>query len=345
MKKLDQDIQRKLVLAAAAIAIVLGLVFTTVSAIEIVLELVFEAPVRATMSRYGLTPTIEFKHLSIDLWRQSIGLASVQLKVPRDKGPPLTLSIERVRAGRLDWASLIQMIASRKPMIPHKFWLGFEGLDLNEAWFDTAGSRETFDKLDIHHLEISGEIRLLLDPERKQIGFYDGELELRDLAKIEVSLSLSQFTFPPLQDLTKNLRNRDWLMNQGNLLRSTRLDHFWLRYRDDSLMPRLDRFLESTGEPPLRGFVSMVIDAQATPIGGPLGNGNASGATSSSVATATGFVGDALQQLWNFTEHPHTLVVEAKPPKPVDVQRILEDESITDFQTLANLMGLKLKAD
>lgn len=302
--------------------------FIVVYALEVWLASEIKPKIDGALRLLAPKFNVTYSDVKVNLFSQTLSLTALSVSSEKTSSP---VQIGRASVGRVDWQSVLQMIRSKHAMLPRSIWFALEDVQI-ERLAPVTAEPGLLEKLGIAQLKFSLSSRLRMNIETGLVAIEDLILSADRLGELEFAIELRRVAIPSAAVLTPAiLKDHEWLTAQTAEWKKIELASMQIKYVDSSLIKKLDAFLESQGEPPLSGFIEIILQAQKSP--------------SPTIAPDQAVVESALSQLKKFTDRPRSLVIRIAPIKNVNLAMILEDQSIIDVQAMANLLGLTVEAN
>lgn len=317
---------RKIVIILSLVAFVFVGVFTAAFALMQAEKFVAN---RARKELAALKPSFDvtFDHAKINPFTRMVMLKGVKV---RSANFDEVLSIRAVGAGRVDWDSLVEMVKTRKPVIPRQLFFAINGLSVPARWTgETANA--TLKMFGYETLEVSASVALAIDPVTKGFAIEPFAVEMANAGRLEFSIALANASLPSKSDFDLLKRNpKAFVIERLPAYGDVSLQSISLRYDDDSLVTKATEFLVAQGEDHPVALLNLALEQPAA-------------ARSTAAVTANSFSRRGLEALRDFLQKPGTIAVSSALSSPVPFTSLLDERAGGSIEQIASKLALQIE--
>jgi hypothetical protein len=313
--------------AMAGLLILLGALLVSTYFVQAEAERQVTKAIKKALGPAAAVAEIKFSKVKVSLWRQRVHLLDMTVKL---KSSGETLKIERASIGGVDWDTLKEIAATRKPVIPRTLTVQFDGVEV-PAGLVGEQAHQFLKALGYEQLVISTYFQMSRDPGKKTFDLEHFEIAVGDLGNLDLSFSLGNLTMPTSKELAEIKKDPKRLLTDTGDLTKLTLRGFEFKFHDDSLVERATKAFVAMGESSPLSLVDLAIQAN-TP--GPMKREVAAS------VVGTDFTLPALATLRKFLSKPSTITLASRPQKAIPVISLLDDRAGGSINELAHRLSL-----
>lgn len=290
-------------------------------------EKVIASHARQTFATFAPAIEVRFEQAKINPFTRMVMLKGVEV---RSSSFDQVLKIRAIGAGKIDWASIVEMVKTRKPAVPAHVFLAVSGLAIPARWAGETAS-QTLIGLGYETLEISTTVDLTIDMKTKSFAISPLAVDVKNAGRFEFSIDLANATLPTKSDFELLKKNpKAFVIERLPAYGDISLSSIALRYEDDSFIPKAIDFLIAQGEDHPVGLLNLALE-------------NPAQGRKTAAAQATSFSRHGLEALRDFLQKPGSIGISSALPKPIPFTSLLDEKTGGSIDELAAKLALQIE--
>jgi hypothetical protein len=270
---------------------------------------------------FAETAAVNFSGVSVSLFKQAVTVRNIQITLASNEE---TITIERASVWGLDWPTLKQIAATRKPALPKTVKFSFTNV---RASTDALGPQASQILQAMGYKDIVFSASSDLAMTKKTFDLKNFYLDARKMGRVGLSLSLGNLAMPNAQELARLKKDPKLILTEPGDFTKATIRSFSIAFEDQTVTRRVINWLEHQGETSPETLAKMALSINSD----------------SRNPASTNFVKPALEKVVRFFQKPTSLTLTAQPPREVPVLSLLDDKTGGSINELAHQLNMTVE--